>query len=66
MSKVKVVAYLTNNGDPIVESAICSNCEGDAGYRIKSWMNARKNSDYEGGSRKPANGLRCVFCKRKG
>ena len=57
--------HVTNNGEPIVESAICARCEGDAGRRIKSWMNAQENKDYNGGSRVRFSKIPCSFCGRK-
>ena len=59
---MSIQAHIDNNGNPIPESAICSFCEGNAGLRIKSYVIAKNNLGYDGGSRETVDGLSCVFC----
>lgn len=56
--------HVTNDGSPIPSSAICARCEGDAGLRIKSYIKAQQNKDFNGDHREERKDLPCAFCGR--
>lgn len=62
---MSVVAHFDKDGNSITKSAICHRCEGDAGKRIKSWMIAQENPNFDGESREESPNLICAFCGRK-
>ena len=64
MARITVRVHRNAHGEPITDSAICNECEGDAGRRIGSWKRAREDETYDGRSREDAPGLRCAFCGR--
>jgi hypothetical protein len=55
-------AHLNKDGRPILETAICGDCEGDAFRRIQSHMIAQQYPDYDRKARQDSPAKHCAFC----